>query len=109
MPRILRAYPKEAFIFTNNFLRVAFPATEQVTPQVTPQVERVVMVISGEMSREEIQEKLGLADKKNYVRKYQKPAIEQGIIELTIPDKPSSSLQKYRLTPLGLALQRTLK
>ena len=117
MPRILRAYPKETFIFTSNFLRIAFPATSpvapqvtpQVAPQVTPQVEKVVMVVIGEMAREEIQEKLGLSDKKNYVRNYQKPAIEQGLLELTIPEKPNSSLQKYRLTPAGLELQTTLQ
>lgn len=38
IPRILRSYGKECFKFTENFLRMTFPALEKVTPQVTPQV-----------------------------------------------------------------------
>ena len=37
IPRILRSYGKECFKFTENFLRMTFPALEKVTPQVTPQ------------------------------------------------------------------------
>ena len=35
IPRILRSYGKECFKFTENFLRMTFPALEKVTPQVT--------------------------------------------------------------------------
>lgn len=36
IPRILKAYSKDCFQFSENFLRVTLPSSEQVTPQVTP-------------------------------------------------------------------------
>jgi hypothetical protein len=34
---------------------------------------------------------------------YLAPALRESLIEYTIPDKPNSSLQKYRLTDKGRA------
>ena len=60
------------------------------------------------MSREDIQKELNLSDKRNYVKNYQNPAIDEGYLEMTIPDKPNSRNQKYRLTAKGLELQKRL-
>ena len=49
-----------------------------------------------EMSARQIAEALGLSDRKNVRRLYLDPALELGLIEMTIPDKPTSRLQKYR-------------
>jgi ATP-dependent DNA helicase RecG len=57
-----------------------------------------------DLSRVEIQEKLGLSDKKNFKENYLSPALEDELIEMTIPEKPSSRHQKYRLTQKGKAL-----
>lgn len=37
------------------------------------------------------------------------PLLEEDILELTIPEKPNSKNQKYRLTAKGLALKEQLK
>ena len=62
-----------------------------------------------EMDRQEIQSELGLMDKKHFRLNYLKPALEQGFIEMTIPNKPNSPLQKYRLTTLGKQLKERIK
>jgi predicted transcriptional regulator len=45
-----------------------------------------------------------LKGRANFEERYLKPAIEAGIIEPTIPDKPQSRMQKYRLTEKGADL-----
>jgi Fic family protein len=76
-------------------------AAPQVTPQVTPQVAHMVRIMLGEMSREALQEALKLSDRKSFRERYLKPAIDCGLIEMTIPERPNSRLQRYRLTDLG--------
>lgn len=68
------------------------------TPQVTPQVNELLLALKGEMSRNELQTALGLQDRKSFTSRYLKPALNAGLIEMTVPEKPNSRLQKYRLT-----------
>lgn len=98
----------ESSVFIEFMLNTIFAALNsqsapEVTPEVTPEVKKLLMAIDGEMSRKQIQEKLGLKDEKHFREAYQQPAVAQGLIEMTIPDKPNSRLQKYRLTPKGYA------
>ncbi|WP_419784556.1 Fic family protein [Maridesulfovibrio sp.] len=76
-------------------------APPQVGPQVTPQVKALIEAISGEMSRDELQTALGIKDRKSFRELYLKPALEEGLVEMTIHDKPNSKNQKYRLTEKG--------
>jgi len=76
-------------------------AAPQVTPQVTPQVKRLLAVLRVDMTREEIQNALGLRDRKSFRERYLTPALADGLIEMTLPGKPNSRLQKYRLTEVG--------
>jgi hypothetical protein len=50
------------------------------------------------MRRDDLQSALGLQDRKSFSERYLKPALKAGLIEMTIPEKPNSRLQKYRLT-----------
>ena len=59
------------------------------------------MAIRAEMGREALQSALGLSDRKSFRERHLKPALADGLIEMTIPDKPNSRLQKYRLTDKG--------
>lgn len=81
-------------------------ATPQVAPQVNPQVGKLLQQFEGEMSREALQERLGLKDRQAFRARYLKPALEAGLIEMTRPDKPTSRSQRYRLTEAGQAAWR---
>jgi len=61
-------------------------------------------VIQDEMTRADIQESLGLKHLPHLRDTYLRPALEGGWVEMTLPNKPRSSLQKYRLTPAGKVL-----
>ena len=76
--------------------------TPGVTPDVTPEVKKMLSIMDGEMTRRQIQKKLGLKDEKHFRQNYQQPAAAQGLIEMTIPDKPNSRLQKYKITAKGI-------
>ena len=67
----------------------------------TPQVGELLAVVDGSMGREALQAVLGLSDRKSFRERCIKPALVEGLIEKTIPDKPNSRLQKYRLTDKG--------
>ena len=60
------------------------------------------------MNRQELQEKLNLSDREHFRLNYLKQALDQGFIEQTIPEKPNSRLQKYRLTEKGKQFKKTL-
>lgn len=80
--------------------------TPQVSPQVTPQVRQLLACLEGEMSRERLQELLGLNDRKSFSQRYLQTALAAGLIEYTRPQSPNSRLQMYRLTSLGLSLRQ---
>jgi ATP-dependent DNA helicase RecG len=56
----------------------------------------------------ELQSALKLRSQANFRDRYLMPALASDLIERTIPEKPNSRLQKYRLTAKGRALLKTL-
>jgi predicted HTH transcriptional regulator len=122
MPRILRAYPKESFIFTANFIRTVFPISlealelergatlpsseAQVEVQVEAQVDLDILFACSvqPLSSGEIATALGHKKLSGNIRKALPRLKDAGLLAYTVPDKPNSRLQKYRLTPTGQAL-----
>jgi hypothetical protein len=68
------------------------------TEQVTEQVNKLLEVIGDkECSTKELMGLLGLKHRPTFRDNYLLPALELGYIEITIPDKPNSSKQKFYL------------
>lgn len=71
--------------------------SDQVSDQDNSPVERLLSVLGSDvLSAAELMQRLGLSHKPTFRKNYLNPAIEQGLIERTIPDKPSSRNQRYR-------------
>ena len=85
------------------------PSRDQITGEVTGEVRRLLAAMSGEMKRSEIQQALGLKHEDHFRDAYLLPALALGVVEMTQPDKPRSSRQRYRLTPKGMAERNEVK
>ena len=83
---------------------------EQDTEQVAEQVRKVLETLKTDtLTGNEIMNGLGMAHRPTFLYKYMQPAVQAGLIEMTIPDKPNSRLQKYRLTGAGKHLMKTMQ
>jgi predicted HTH transcriptional regulator len=85
------------------------PSFDPVTDPATDPVVRIVLALAlGEMAPSAMWERLGLKHRPTFRENYLRPALGRGLIEPTIPDKPNSPLQKYRLTEKGRRLLEEL-
>jgi len=63
-----------------------------------PLIEKLKNAIGEDvLSASEIMDRLGLSHRPTFRENYLNPALSHGIIEMTIPDKPRSRNQKYKL------------
>lgn len=67
-----------------------------VTHQDNPVILKLLKFCETPKSRIEMQEYVQLKDKVNFKKNYLTPMLEKGLIEMTIPNKPSSRNQKYK-------------
>jgi predicted HTH transcriptional regulator len=81
----------------------------EVTGEVTGEVAKLLVACQGIMTRKALQESLALKGEDNFRKLYLTPALALGAMEMTIPDKPNSRSQKYRLTNKGRVLLRALQ
>ncbi|ENW18020.1 MULTISPECIES: Fic family protein [Acinetobacter] len=79
--------------------QVTVHVTDQATVQDGDHVQRLVSTMGKkEYSLTELMSLLGLSHRPTFQQNYLNPAIEAGLIERTIPDKPKSPKQRYRLS-----------
>lgn len=79
--------------------------SEHVAEQVTEQVDRLLLAMQGDtLTGKDIMQRLGLSHRPTLLYGYLRPGLDAGLIEMTVPDKPRSSKQRYRLTAMGIEL-----
>ena len=89
---------------------MAPPLSYQVAERVAEASQlyhRLVLVVGPARSGKtagELQAAVGLSHRVHFINAYLNPALAEGLIEMTIPDKPRSPNQRYRLTDKGRAL-----
>ena len=78
---------------------------EQVGEQVSEQVAKLLLHCAVQpCSKQELLVVLGLSNAYLNYKRHIVPLLEQGLIAMTLPDKPQSRLQRYRITTLGQVL-----
>jgi hypothetical protein len=67
------------------------------TKNISDQVNRLLDVMEPDipLSANEIMNRLGIKSKETLRARYLNPAIENGLIKMTLPDKPNSKNQRY--------------
>ena len=71
--------------------------TDQVNDQDTDSIRKLLDAIGNEtLSATEIMGRMNLSHRPTFRKNYLNPALEQGVIERTIPEKPNSRNQKYK-------------
>ena len=72
-------------------------AEESTKAAANSYIQKLLHVLGDEeLSAAEIMRRLGLSHRPTFRKNYLNPALEQGFINRTIPDKPNSRNQKYR-------------
>lgn len=92
---------KQRYRLTDRGRKFVADPPGSATPQVTPQVVAVLEAAQREISATELQAAAALKDRVYFLKRYLEPMLAAGWLERTIPDKPRSRNQKYRLTDKG--------
>jgi len=74
--------------------------SDQVNDQDSDQVKQLLDILNTKtLSAAELMILLNLKHRPTFRKNYLRPALEQGLIEMTLPDTPNSRNQRYRRTP----------
>lgn len=102
-PRILEVYGKEAFQISRNFFRLVFPYAEGLESRLESNLSDRVLafLLKEESGKANLARLLGHRTVSGELHKQIHRLMDLTYVEMTIPEKPNSRLQKYRLTKLG--------
>ncbi len=105
-PQIMEIGMRLRLIIYLKEAQVAIPEGAQVEAQVEAQVDIEILNICAEtpLSSSEIASAMGHKQLSGNLRKSLKRLRTSGFLEYTVPEKPTSQLQKYRLTAKGKQL-----
>ena len=71
--------------------------SDRVSDHVSDRVNRLLRVIDSKtLSASELMELLSLKHRPTFRKNYLHPALESGLIEMTLPQSPSARGQRYR-------------
>lgn len=88
----------DAIVASSNINHVTAQASDHVTVQASDQVKRLIEKMGQrEYSLNELMSLLDLSHRATFQKNYLNPALDGGLIERTLPDKPKSPNQKYKL------------
>ena len=87
---------------------VRVPAREVTDPVTDPVDQLLQLLVAGPLPPSALRAGLGLKHRYTFRTNYLRPALERQWIAPTLPDKPNSRLQRYRLTPAGQAMTQEL-
>lgn len=76
---------------------------------LTESVAKLLTVLTQEENISALLRLLKIQHRPSLRKYYLTPAMELNLIEMTIPEKPTSRYQKYRLTSKGKSYQKRLK
>lgn len=100
----MEAFMLHATLKNRKYVEHAVDTTQvatQVATQVTTQVDisdKITAYCKEPRKKSEIMAYCGYKNAKSFTKKYLKPLMDQGLITMTIPDKPNSQNQRYITT-----------
>jgi len=102
-PEIGLEWKEPGMAFRVTFVKKNYvvPISRDENDQVSDQVISILGFCSTPKSRGEILKNLGYKNHFDNYKRYLEPVLNNYLIEMTIPDKPKSKDQKYRLTDRG--------
>jgi hypothetical protein len=77
--------------------REAIQDNAQDSVQDNPNAAKLLAVLGERtLSASEMRQRMGMKNRANFMKNWLQPALELGVIERTVADKPKSRKQKYR-------------